>query len=165
MKYLKLAVISVVVALSSSVAFAQSSKIFGLVVGVSDGDTIRVLNSEGQEVRVRLLGIDAPESSQPFGRVSKRALSDLIFRENVEVRFDKTDRFGRIVGKIIHNNRDINLIMVKNGLAWHYTRFIQEQPSADRVSYARGQQQAQAQKIGIWSQPNPQAPWDFRRNR
>jgi endonuclease YncB( thermonuclease family) len=70
-----------------------------LVVGISDGDTIRVPH-DGREKRVRLCGIDAPESTQPWGTRAKEFTGDVVFRETVTVRVRDVDRYGRTVAEI-----------------------------------------------------------------
>jgi endonuclease YncB( thermonuclease family) len=80
---------------------AHAEPLSGRVVSVSDGDSITVLDSSMKQHKVRLAGIDAPERSQPFGQVSKRALSDLVFDRWVTVDTDKVDRYGRAVGKVL----------------------------------------------------------------
>ena len=67
----------------------------GKVVGVSDGDTVTVLDAERHQHKVRLAGIDAPEKAQAFGQASKISLSDQIFGREVAVTWDKRDRYGR----------------------------------------------------------------------
>lgn len=82
--------------------------------------------------KVRLQGIDAPESRQAFGNVSKRGLSDLVAGRQVEVRFDKVDRYGRLLGVVYEGGQDVNLAMVSRGLAWHYTFYQRDQSMIDR---------------------------------
>ena len=100
----------------------------GRVVGVSDGDTITLLDTTNTQYKVRLSGIDAPEKKQPFEQVSKRSLSDLVYDKTVAVEWKKKDRYQRIVGKVLLDNVDVNLEQVKRGLAWHYTKYKKEQP-------------------------------------
>ena len=78
-----------------------ASVIHGRVVGISDGDTIKVLDVAKQLHTVRLMGIDAPEKAQPFGQRSKQSLSELIFQKKVTVTWEKKDKYGRTVGKIL----------------------------------------------------------------
>lgn len=137
----------------------------GKVVGVADGDTITVLDSSNTQYKIRLAGIDAPEKKQPFGQVSKRSLSDLVYDKTVQVDWSKTDRYGRLVGKVLVNNLDANLEQVKRGLAWHYSKYKKEQPFEDRLTYLHAQQEATAAKLGLWVEPNPLAPWDWRKAR
>ena len=98
--------------LLASATHLWADTLTGRVVGVSDGDTITVLSAERVRNRIRLQGIDAPESGQAFGSVSKRTLSDLVFGQTVVVRFDKQDRYGRILGVVFLGSQDINLEMV-----------------------------------------------------
>jgi hypothetical protein len=91
--------------------------------GISDGNTIRVLH-DGREERVRLWGIDAPESKQPWGTRAKQFTGDLAFGKAVTVRDRDVDRHGRTVAEIIlPNGRNLNHELVRAGLAWHYVQF------------------------------------------
>ena len=137
----------------------------GRVVRVADGDTITVLDSSNTQHRIRLEGIDAPESHQAFGTQSKKNLSDLVFGKDVTVLYDKTDQYGRLVGKIIVNGQDVNLAQVKEGMAWHYKEYEREQSPEDRELYARAEDEARAQHRGLWQDPNPIEPSDFRREQ
>jgi endonuclease YncB( thermonuclease family) len=140
-----------------------AAELAGRVVGVSDGDTITVLTASKQSVRVRLQGIDAPESHQAFGSVSKRALSGLVFGKHVSVRYDTQDRYGRVLGVVYLGNEDVNLAMVRDGMAWHYKFYARDQSPADRQRYALAEEGAQTARIGLWRDANPTPPWDFRR--
>jgi endonuclease YncB( thermonuclease family) len=137
----------------------------GKVVGVADGDTITVLGAGNQQTRVRLQGIDAPESRQAFGQASKRNLSDLIFGRQVVVEYEKTDQYGRTLGKVLIGGRDVNLEQVKAGLAWHYKYYQDEQSPDDRRLYANAEMEARSAKRGLWADPAPIPPWDFRRGK
>lgn len=137
----------------------------GRVVGVADGDTITVLGAGNRQTRVRLQGIDAPESAQAFGQVSKRNLSELVFEKQVVVEYEKTDRYGRTLGKVLAGGRDVNLLQVKAGLAWHYKYYQDEQSPADRRLYADAETEARSAKRGLWADPGPIPPWDFRRGK
>jgi endonuclease YncB( thermonuclease family) len=95
---------------------AMASDISGRVVGVSDGDTITVLIDGHENVKVRLTGIDAPEKSQPFGAVSKKNLSDQVFGKSVTVEWDKKDKYGRVLGRVLVNGTDVCLEQIKDGL-------------------------------------------------
>lgn len=89
----------------------------GNVMGVTDGDTMTVLGAGDWQTRVRLQGIDAPESRQAFGQVSKQNLNRLIFNKQVVIEYEKTDRYGRTLGKVLAGGLDMNLEQVKAGLA------------------------------------------------
>jgi endonuclease YncB( thermonuclease family) len=135
----------------------------GKVVGVTDGDTLTVL-TQRQQHRVRLSGIDAPERRQAFGQVSKQYLSDLAYDKTVSVVFHKRDRYKRILGKVLVNGADAGLDQIETGVAWHYKRYEREQLPEDRVAYARAEETARAERRGLWRDPRPVPPWEFRRH-
>jgi micrococcal nuclease len=128
----------------------------GKVVAVQDGDTISVMRGERSE-RVRVHGIDAPEGGQDFGNRAKQFLSGLVFGKIVKVEVRDTDRYGRTVGRVIVDGRDAGLDMVRAGLAWHHVRY-----SNDPL-LASAERDARAARRGLWVQPAPLAPWEFRR--
>jgi len=134
----------------------------GTVVAISDGDTITVLDGGKTQHKIRLAGIDAPEKAQAFGERSKQHLSDLVFGKTVAVDWNKTDRYGRTIGKVIVNGQDANLSQVQAGLAWHYKQYEKEQSASDRSSYAQAEVDARVRKVGLWGDAAPTPPWDFR---
>jgi len=131
--------------------------ITGKVVRVLDGDTIIV-----QDTRVRLTGIDAPESKQAHGKASTRYLSKLINGNVVTIEGDKTDRYGRLLGKVVYQGKDVNLQMVQEGHAWWYRRYKRTQSTSDQRAYAQAENTARSGRMGLWG-GNPVAPWEFRR--
>lgn len=149
--------------LFSTVAFADQLQ--GRVVGITDGDTITLLNSSNTQHKIRLSGIDAPERGQAFGQASKQNLSGLIFGKSVTVEFSKRDRYGRIVGRVLLAGRDICLEQVRSGYAWHYKQYEREQTPAERKAYAEAETEAQKEKRGLWRDPAPVPPWDYRKER
>lgn len=108
------------------------------------------------------MGIDAPEKKQAFGQKSKEHLSSLVFNKQVSVDYSKRDKYGRTVGKITVDGIDANLEQIKRGLAWHYKQYQREQSEADRVAYAKAEEQARSGRRGIWFDTNPTPPWDWR---
>lgn len=156
------------VALVAAVCLATVSPSFaetltGVVVGLADGDTVTVLDAEEVQHKVRLAGIDAPEKRQPFGDRSRQHLASLVFRKQVVVQWHKTDRYGRIVGKVLVGGLDAGLEQVKAGLAWHYIEYAREQTPSDRGAYADAEASARASCRGLWQQPDAVPPWEFRR--
>src|SRR5207248_6856331 len=141
-----------------------SQTITGRVVRIADGDTVTILDATNTQHRIRLQGIDAPESHQAFGTQSKKSLADLIFDKDVTVIYDKTDQYGRLVGKILFQGKDINLEQVKAGMAWHYKEYEREQSPEDRGLYARAEDDARSARRGLWVDANPAEPGEFRRN-
>ncbi|HEX7723882.1 MAG TPA: thermonuclease family protein [Pyrinomonadaceae bacterium] len=140
-----------------------SQTLTGRVVRIADGDTVTVLDGTNTQHRIRLQGIDAPESHQAFGTKSKKNLSDMIFDKDVTVVYDKTDQYGRLVGKILLNGKDVNLEQVKAGMAWHYKEYEREQSPEDRELYARAEEEARSSRRGLWDDANPTEPGEFRR--
>ena len=140
------------------------------VVRIVDGDTIQVIDSNGIKFKIRLLGIDTPEPKQRFGYESSLFLKKIIDGKSVII-ISKTEknkpytlgRYKRIIGKIILNGKDINLEMVQKGMAWHYKKYIKSQNVEDRQSYNNAEQDARLNKIGLWSDVNPVAPWEWRK--
>lgn len=144
---------------------AYAEILYGRVVGVSDGDTITVLDTNNSQHKVRLSGIDAPEKSQAFGNVAKKSLSDLVYDKQVSVEWGKQDRYGRIVGKVLEAGIDANLEQIKRGMAWHYKKYMNEQVLQDRLDYLHAQQDAKNAKIGLWVDSNPIPPWEYRKDK
>ena len=107
--------LSIIICLVVGLAGAQT--IEGKVVGISDGDTLTVLDAGRKQHKIRLSGIDAPEKAQPFGQRSKENLSQLVFGKHVVVDFGKTERYGRTAGKVVVDGVDANLEQVRAGLA------------------------------------------------
>lgn len=147
--------------------FSESSAatLIGRVVGIADGDTVTVLDDTNTQWKIRLMGIDAPEKKQPFGSKSKEFLSALLFSKQVEVELNKRDKYGRTVGRILVDGIDVNLEQVKAGMAWHYKAYEREQSEADRTTYAQAEEQAKTVKKGLWVDPDPTPPWDWRKQQ
>jgi len=142
----------------------EDSDCSGRVVGITDGDTVKILNSQNRQVTVRLSGIDAPEKSQAYGYAAKQYLSDMIYGQNVSCRSNKKDRYGRTVGQLFLGARDVNLAMVSGCHAWHYKDYEREQSAADRSSYAAAEDRARSNECGLWS-ANPIKPSDWRKKQ
>lgn len=128
----------------------------GKVIRVLDGDTIEVLQNN-KPVRIRLANIDAPESKQPFGKWSTNQLKALIAAQPVTVTYSQTDRYGRIIGRVLTSNgTEASRMMVQAGAAWVY-----EQYNADNALPAL-QREAQKHKLGLWADSDPIPPWRWR---
>ena len=125
------------------------------VIGISDGDTIKCLQDKTQ-IKVRLNQIDAPESKQDFGSAAKKALSSYAFGQVVQLAVSGTDKYGRTLAEVYLNNENINKKMVQNGYAWAYREYVTDN------EYISLEDNARSQSIGLWSQPNPVYPSNFR---
>ena len=140
-------------------ACARNAADEGRVVAVKDGDTIELMQ-QGKAITVRLYGIDTPEKRQPFGSRARQATSDLAFGRTVRLEPVNTDRYGRTVGKIyLPDGRSLNEELVRQGYAWHYTAYSKDPRLAELEVSAR------QQRLGIWADAQPQAPWEFRQQR
>ena len=131
------------------------------IIGVKDGDTVEGLYYQFP-INIRLEHIDAPEKRQPFGTKSKEKLSDLCFGKNVTIisngRNGNYDSRGRLISEIIlEDGTNVNKEMVKSGLAWHYKKY------SSNLEYARLEELAMKNKVGLWSDPNAVSPWSFRK--
>ena len=154
-------------ALSASGAFAapcdNAPWVDALVVGITDGDTLTLLvenNGQRSQVRLRLTEIDTPERAQPWGTRARQALADKVFRRQVRVRTAGEDRYGRILGKIYLDGRDINREMVREGHAWAYRQYLFDD------SLLADERRAREAGAGLWSLPQAQQhpPWEWRRS-
>ncbi|MFZ2170333.1 MAG: thermonuclease family protein [Methylococcaceae bacterium] len=128
----------------------------GRVISCHDGDTVTLLMAGNQQVKIRLKDIDAPESEQAFGQRSKQSLSDMVFNKNIQVEKDTIDKYGRTVGTIFVDGLDANREQVKRGMAWAYRKYLRDQ------SLLQVEDEAHRAKIGLWSNPNPMPPWEYR---
>ena len=133
-------------------SFSLAGTVKGKVVSVTDGDTITLWTGK-LNIKVRLQGIDAPEMGQDFGKASKKILSDKIFNKEVIVYTqEKPDRYGRYVGSIEYEERSISYEMIKEGYAWHYSKYD------NNPKWAEAEKHASKNKLGLWSQQNPINP-------
>ena len=130
------------------------------VVRVSDGDTITVQAPNAPEpVRVRLAQIDAPEKKQPYGPEAKAALTALLSEHSVTVEYEKTDRYGRIIGQVYADGVDVNRTLVETGMAWVYRDYVHT------VAYEHAEEAAREAHRGLWANPYPTPPWVYRRTK
>ncbi|HKA01991.1 MAG TPA: thermonuclease family protein [Candidatus Solibacter sp.] len=150
-------------AVLSPFAFADPWIVEGRVVGISDGDTITVLDDSKTQHRVRIAGIDAPEKGQAFGEQSKQNLSALVFQKRVESRCHKKDRYGREVCAVYVARRDVGLEQIRNGMAWWYREYAHEQATQERLVYRDDEAAAKAARRGLWNDPKAMPPWAWRK--
>ena len=128
------------------------------VSSIYDGDTMRV-KCDGDQVKVRLYCIDAPEMGQrPWGRVSRDYLRGLAPRgARVQIKEHKKDKYGRLVGEVINNRKNLNLVMVRAGQAAVYRQYCKYR------EYAVAEDSAKNSSVGIWRKfGDHQRPWRWR---
>lgn len=135
----------------------------GEVVGITDGDTITVLNSKTlKDVKIGLYGIDTPERGQAFSKRARQFTSKTVYGKIVEVKVMATDRYGRTVAMIFVDKTLLNEELVKAGLAWVYEFYCSE-PICE--SWENFQLRARFDKKGLWADPDRIPPWEFRRQK
>ena len=173
-----LSTLAVVFCFSIFASSVSAGNLQGKVVKVTDGDTLTLVDINGFSHRVRLAGIDAPEKSQYYGQESTKNLEWLVYNKGVTIEYSRHDRYGRIIGKIMVNQKsdafcflidcirkvDVGLEQVKVGMAWHYKRYEKEQTVEDRNFFSSAERMARKSKIGLWKDKNPIPPWKWRRD-
>ena len=140
-------------------SYLFSLELIGKVVKVSDGDTVTILTSDKTQQKIRLNDIDAPEKKQAFGNKSKDNLAKYIAGKTVTVEYQKKDKYKRVLGTIYYNNTDINLQQVKDGYAWVYKKYSNNQ------TYYKAEKVARDKRVGLWIDKNPLEPWEFRKKK
>lgn len=136
---------------------AAAASMTGKVLYVSDGDTLLIRTGDGRKEWVRLAGIDAPEKDQPGGQEAKEYLLQRIRNRAVEVDSTDRDHYHRLIGVVKIGSENLNDEMVRTGHAWVYRRYT-ESPALLRY-----EAEAQSQRKGLWSEPDPVEPWKWRR--
>ncbi len=129
------------------------------VVGVKDGDTVVVLDSLNNQITLRLAEVDCPEKSQPFGTKAKQFTSDHIYLKTIKYIVTDTDRYGRSIAMIYYDtdNKYLSAEIIKAGMGWHYKRY------STSKELATFEDNAKKDKIGLWVDSSPVAPWEFRK--
>ena len=136
---------------------ACAEDLYGRVVAVLDGDTIKILDATNRQFTIRLSEIDAPEKGQAFGQASRRALSDLVARKRVVASCPSTDRYGRHVCSVTADGLNVNSRQVQTGMAWVYRRYAKPDSPLLRI-----EKEARAGGYGLWRDPEPIPPWEWR---
>jgi micrococcal nuclease len=131
----------------------------GKVVSVKDGDTMIVLVGQ-KEVLVRLFGIDCPEKGQPFGEEAKKTTSKFCYGTVVNVLEHGRDQYDRVLGEVIlEDETSLNLLLLKEGMAWHYKQY------SDNEIWAQAEEEARGAGKGLWIDNDAVAPWLFRKEK
>lgn len=143
------------------------------VIKVSDGDTLTVQDSLGTKVKVRLYGIDAPETEkrnkktghvskpgQPYGEEAYQALQSKVLKKSIQLDIMAIDQYKRSVGIVTLNGKSINEEMVAEGYAWAYRQYLNTPYKSEYIAL---EEQARSKKLGLWRQSNPKPPWEFRK--
>lgn len=133
------------------------------VAWICDGDSIWV-KTAFRRYKLRLAGLDAPESEQTYGKQSAQALSDLIKGRKVTIRVVDRDIYGRLVSFIqSEDGVDVNVSMVALGAAWPYFAFLKRMPRGVADPFYKAYHESRNARVGLWQEARPQAPWTWRR--
>lgn len=139
---------------------ASAQKFTVRVVGISDGDTFTAINQDKLQLKIRIYGIDAPEKGQDFGNRAKQALSDLVMGKDILIDVQSMDSWGRYIAYVFTpEGEDVSLVMLQEGMAWHFAKYDSTE------KYARAESRARSSRTGLWSITNPVAPWDYRKKK
>jgi micrococcal nuclease len=138
----------------------QKPDLTGKAISIMDGDTFKLLTTDNQQVKIRLNGIDAPEKGQDYSKNSKDFLAKRLQAAPIRVVAKGKDKYGRIIGDVYTGNGQlVNLELVKAGLAWHFLKYSHD------PQLAAAELEARQHKTGLWQQPEPIAPWDYRKRK
>ncbi|MEQ1836246.1 MAG: thermonuclease family protein [Candidatus Nitrotoga sp.] len=135
---------------------AHAEEFSAKVIAVMDGDTVLILRGNKQ-IKVRLAGIDAPEKAQAFGENSTQSLAELVLNQYVNVESQAVDDYGRLVASIKVGELNVNHEQVQRGMAWEYSRFNR----GGALLTLQGD--AMKAKRGLWAQPDPMSPREWRK--
>jgi len=139
---------------------APASGMSGRVLKVADGDTITIVDKQGEKHKIRFFGIDSPEFDQAYYRAARNTMTMLVSGQTVTIDVKDTDRYGRTVGVVYVDGQNVNEKMVRSGYAWWYKRY-----DPDNQALKEAQEQAKAEGLGLWQDADPMPPWEWRRSQ
>lgn len=141
---------------------APAATLSGRVTEIHDGDTLTITDDNNATHKVRIAAIDAPELKQSYGLASKHRLGLMMSGTRATVEWERQEQDGTIVGKVLQGKTDIALLQLREGMAWHVKK-EEEQSSLDRRIYAEAEAEARKERVGLWREKKPRAPWDWRK--
>lgn len=166
--------LSGILILLGAISPVLAESITGDIVGITDGDTVTILDASNHQHRIRVAGIDAPELRQAFGMRSKQNLAQIAYRQVAVAECPKRDRYGRLVCKVrvpepgcqgCGTTIDIGRKQLRDGMAWWYRAYSREQSVKDRIDYERDESEARMNKRGLWVDHSPVPPWELRNKK
>lgn len=142
---------------------AQQAYLHGKCVGVADGDSFTLLDDDKKTFKIRLAHVDCPEKGQPFGKNAKQFTAEFCFGQRVVVAYDPgkpTDRYGRVIGVVFNSQQqELNYALVEAGLAWHFKKYSNDE------QYGQAEKNARRLRKGLWADPWPIEPWNWRKRK
>ncbi|HJV91920.1 MAG TPA: thermonuclease family protein [Azonexus sp.] len=157
-----IAIRAVVVLLTLLSGTAHAEVVQGRVVGITDGDTLTLLDATNQQHKIRLAGIDAPEKEQVFGQKAKESLSALAFEQQATAHCKKRDRYRQEICVVTVGGKDVGLEQVRTGMAWWHRQLITGQTIQERAEYDQAESSAKSDRRGLWSGLDLTPPWEWR---
>jgi endonuclease YncB( thermonuclease family) len=148
----------------SLTATATAGNLFGKVVEINDGETITIY-SLNKPVKIRLIAICPPGEGQRFSDVAKQHLSELVLFRSVSVEYSGFVENNYLLGKVFYKEMDVGAQMIRDGVAWFDPRSSDRLTDAERQIYAESQSAARSERRGLWQDPAPVAPWDFKQQQ
>jgi endonuclease YncB( thermonuclease family) len=145
--------------LAAGFGLAATEVLTAKCIAVSEGDVLVVEDNERRQV-IRLAGIDSPELNQPFGTEAQEYTAGRVLGKTLEVEVSGYDDHGRVLGKVRVDDRDLAQDLIEAGLAWHYSAHLDDEANAILAYLESG---AKWKGSGLWSQPEPIPPWEFRK--
>lgn len=153
---MKKSVLLIIIFLLYSNGYSQTI-LSAKVIGIKDGDTVEVIDKQNNTVTLRLAEVDCPEKKQPFGTKAKQFTSDLVYLKTIKYIVTNKDRYGRYIAKIYFKNKYLSAEIIKKGMGWQYKKY------STSKELAKFEQQARSKKIGLWIDPNPIYPSEWRK--
>jgi micrococcal nuclease len=162
--------LSLLLIFSSAIAGAASDElneepVSVRIVSIVDGDTLVIQGPRRESIRLRLIGIDAPEMAQPQGNRARERLLELALGQEGQLIRAGQDRYGRVLGILSVGGVDLAADLLRQGLAWYYRPCSARRFVASCENYRKAEEQARLHRVGLWADPQPRAPWDWRRDR
>jgi len=138
-----------------------AAQISGYVIAIADGDTLTLLTADKERVKVRLAEIDTPEKKQPYGQRARQELAGMAFNQTAQINVLDTDRYGRVVGRVLVNDLDVNAELVRRGAAWVYRDYLK------RTDLLPLEAEARRLRKGLWALPAAERmpPWQWRKEQ
>jgi micrococcal nuclease len=153
---MKKSVLLIIIFLFCSNGYCQTI-LSAKVIGIKDGDTVEIIDKQNNTVTLRLAEVDCPEKKQPFGTKAKQFTADLVYLKTIKYIVTNKDRYGRYIAKIYFENKYLSAEIIKKGMGWQYKKY------STSKELAKFEQQARSKKIGLWIDPNPIYPSEWRK--